>query len=512
MILTSITDVGAGGLVMLVRAWGAAAALALVVPIGLAAPAHAAMAAKPFDLNGDGYPELVVGAPSLQVGSVKEAGGVFVLPGKKSGLSLKEKVVTESTSGVPGEPDNGDTFGYAVASADFDRDGFADLAIGQPGENVTGPDDRSGAVTVVYGSTSGLDTHRSARLTFPDSGQLGTALVATDLTGDGYPDLAVGSPGEGYTQLPDQDYSPGGVVHVLLGGATGLSTVGARTLRGRGGTGPTGFDNGFGALLAAGDLNADGRTDLVVGSDGARFVDEGYPGSVDVCLAKAGGPTGCTQVVQDDDLGNMSALAVGNVVGSSTSAPEIVVGTAVNREDDPGLVTILRLGAGATTVAERTDVDEDSPGVPGKTQFGGSFGASLAVGDIDRDGHDDVVIGAPAENRNRGRVVVLRGGKDGYARSGNYAYDQSSKGVPGRSEDDDYFGSAVTLIDHNADGHLDLSIGAPGENSDVGAVTFLKGSGKKFTTSGAKGFSPESLGYSHPSNGSFGDALGVTNP
>ena len=68
--------------------------------------------------------------------------------------------------------------------------------------------------------------------------------------------------------------------------------------------------------------------------------------------------------------------------------------------------------------------------------------ASLAVGDIDRDGHDDVVIGSPTENGARGRVTVVRGGTGGYAKSGNYTYDQSTKGVPGKSEDHDLFGAA----------------------------------------------------------------------
>jgi FG-GAP repeat len=499
-------------LVVKLRTWGALGALTLVVPFGLTAPAHAAAPpttslAKPFDLNGDGYPELVVGAPDLRVGSTF-AGGVFVLPGSRSGLSLKEKVITQSSAGVPGASESYDSFGRAVASADFDRDGFADLAIGQPGENLTDQSDESGAVTVVYGSKTGLDTNRSAQLTLPGSRALGTALVAADLTGDGYPDLAVGSPYEDPQDNGDQDYSLTGMVHVLRGGAGGLTTTGAITLRGKGGTGPTGYDVFFGSLLAAGDLDGDGRADLVVGSQGARYVDEGYPGSVSVCLGKGNGPTGCTQVLQDSDIANMSALAVGNVVGSRTSAPEIVVGAYLNSEDAPGLVSILRLSAGATTLAGRTTLDEDSPGVPGSAEYD-AFGTSVAVGDIDRDGHDDLVIGSPREDE-RGRVTVVRGGTDGYAKSGNYVYDQNTKGVPGTSEHGDRFGAAVTLIDHDADGHLDLSVGAPGENTGDGAVTFLRGSGTRFTTKGSKAFSARSLGYEHPSDGSFGYALGVT--
>jgi hypothetical protein len=66
----------------------------------------------------------------------------------------------------------------------------------------------------------------------------------------------------------------------------------------------------------------------------------------------------------------------------------------------------------------------------------------------------------------------------------------------------------VTLLDHDGDGRLDLSVGAPGENGEDGAVTFLRGRGTRFTTDGAKAFSPRSLGYDHPADGSFGDTLG----
>ena len=112
--------------------------LAVVVALGSsvlsASPAEAAGAARPYDFNGDGYPDLVVGAPSLQVGSVKEAGGVVVLPASARGLSLTERVISQSSRGVPGASEGKDRFGDAVASADFDRDGYADLAVGQPYE------------------------------------------------------------------------------------------------------------------------------------------------------------------------------------------------------------------------------------------------------------------------------------------------------------------------------------------------------------------------------------------
>ena len=176
--------------------------LALAAPVALlAVPAHAApavpssKAATPYDVNGDGRAELVVGAPLLDVEGV-EAGGVVVLPGTKKGLALDEQVVTQSSPGVVGESKNADTFGDAVASGDFDRDGYADLAVGHVYESFRGAE-FGGAVTVLYGSADGLTGQRSIELTEPGGAQadagFGGALVAADLDGDGFADLAVGA-------------------------------------------------------------------------------------------------------------------------------------------------------------------------------------------------------------------------------------------------------------------------------------------------------------------------------
>lgn len=74
------------------------------------------------------------------------AGGVVVLPASKRELSLREKVITQSSRGIPGSLERDDQFGAALTSADFDRDGFADLAVGAPshwdGSVVSSPEAR----------------------------------------------------------------------------------------------------------------------------------------------------------------------------------------------------------------------------------------------------------------------------------------------------------------------------------------------------------------------------------
>ena len=223
------------------------------------------------DFNGDGYDDLVVGSPGEGIGAAADAGAMWVFYGAADGLSgLRSELFDQGTDGVPGGPELGDRFGAAVASGDFNQDGYDDLAVGSPDEGIGQAED-AGAVFVFYGDTDGLSGLRSELFDQGTDGvpggpelgdRFGAAVASGDFNQDGYDDLAVGSPDEGIGQAEDA-----GAVFVFYGDTDGLSglrselwdhsTVGV-------GTPETG--DRFGKSLGSGDFNGDGYVDLVAGA------------------------------------------------------------------------------------------------------------------------------------------------------------------------------------------------------------------------------------------------------
>ena len=169
-------------------------------------------------------------------------------------------------------------------------------------------------------------------------------------------------------------------------------------------------------------------------------------------------------------------------------------------------------GNGPVTAAREQQLTQGSEGVPGNDEAGDDFGGSVAVADIDRDGYADLAVGAPGEAADgqgqSGRLTVIHGASSGLRTSGNYSYSQNTRGIPGAAEYPDRFGGSVTLLDHDRDGRLDLTVGATGENGGSGAITTLRGSGTGFTTSGSRTFGLATLGYRDRARAIFGDVLG----
>jgi FG-GAP repeat len=153
---------------------------------GLAESATAAEAAAGglrADFDNDGFADLAVGALAEAIGSIIVAGAVNVLYGTAAGLTGSgSQLFTQNSPGVGSAAEAFDLFGDALAAGDFDNDGFADLAIGVPGESVGSIVD-AGAVNVLYGTAAGLTGSGSQTFTQNSPG-VGSAAEEDDFFGD----------------------------------------------------------------------------------------------------------------------------------------------------------------------------------------------------------------------------------------------------------------------------------------------------------------------------------------
>ena len=405
------------------------------------------------DVNGDGYDDLIIGAPG--VGSVQGAynlirgpGETYVVYGGATGadLVLDRSTLDGSNGFALTGIANGDTLGFSVSSAgDVNGDGYDDLIIGADG---AGSD--AGATYVVYGGASApgtdgvldlstLDGSNGFILTGIDAGDSSGTSVSSagDVNGDGYDDLIIGA----FAADPNEDSS--GETYVIYGGASAPGTGGVLDLSDLDGTngftltGSARNDRVGHSVSSAGDVNGDGYDDLIIGADGAKSPDGNLVGEIHVVYGGASAP-GSGGVLDLGALDGSSGFTLTGIdrydrSGHSVSSAGDVNGDGYDdliiaaREADPngdsqaGEIYLVYGGAsapGTDGVLDLSALDGTNGFILTGIDAGDQSGTSVSsAGDVNGDGYDDLVIGANYADPNgvnlAGETYVIYGGATG---------------------------------------------------------------------------------------------------
>ena len=381
------------------------------------------------DMNGDGYGDIIAGAIANDAGGTN-AGRVYLYINSMTGADIADEFFTGAATD--------DYFGYAVSSAgDFNGDGFVDLAIGAYGNDAGGTD--AGRVYLYFGS-SVQDNVADLILTGAAAGdQFGISVSAAgDINADGYTDLIIGANGS------DSGGSNSGRAYIYLGGSV-PDAIPDVTMTGA----VTGDNFGY-SVSSAGDFNGDGFSDVIVGSQfsdalatdgGAAYI---YYGGIsannvaDITMEGTG----------TNDRFGYAVSSAGDVNGDGYS--DVIVGAYLdnNSFSDDGSAFVYFGGSSPNNSA-----DMNLKGEGAADQFGVSVSSA---GDVNNDGYSDIVVGANGNDsggQNSGAAYLYFGG---------YNPDAVPDLVLIGSSANDNLGYFVSSIhDVNADGYGDFIVSAP---------------------------------------------------
>lgn len=411
------------------------------------------------DVNGDGYSDVIVGGNTYSNGQSNE-GVIAVFLGAAAGVSTVPATQVESNQATG-------QLGYSVAGAgDINGDGYSDIIVGA--YTYSNGQANEGVAYVYFGSATGINIATPTLLEMNQaSANFGVSVAcAGDVNGDGYSDLIIGA------NQYDNGQTDEGAAFVYHGSAGGISNTIATQIERDQNTSYVGF-----SVACAGDVNADGYSDVVVG---ARTYDNGTSGEGAAFVfhgSSAGLSTTPATMVSSGQfnafMGNSVACA-GDVNGDGYS--DIIVGSILydNGETDEGAAFIYLGSASGINPVFATRLE--------RNQVSAEFGCCVAgAGDVNGDGYSDVIVGAEFYDNGQtdeGAAFVYLGSATGIS---NTVATQLEKNQASAG-----FGYNVNSAgDVNGDGYGDVIVGAPtydNGQTDEGAAFIYLGSAAGLNT------------------------------